>query len=427
VIAQWARKPGIIASGTFLVLAACSANSGNAPGTELSAGGSAGDSNGGSAGEMSVPGTGGDDANNPCFADDPNADWDGDGWTIAQGDCNDCSANVNPGAYDFPGNGIDEDCNGIADDEPHGCDVGFPIEGMDARDAARALGLCRFTSEDATGPAKTWGVISAAYVFADGASKSSMPDTSGDGCTGEGGENAAPNALSHSILSAFGSVMPRQGQSMVVLSSGVALPGVPSDPFEGSQMCTKSATPEGIPPSSTSACPDVANEIRVAYDPMALELRVRVPTNAKSFSFDFNFFTVEYPKYICSQYNDFFAALLFSEHPDTPKLNNISFDKLGNPVSVNNGFLEVCDPGTHGGKQFPCPLGSKDLMGTRFQGHGATGWLRTAAAVVPGEEIVVRFAIWDMQDHKLDSTVLIDNIQWEVEEGEAGTERPPLK
>ena len=53
----------------------------------------------------------------------PDDDWDHDGWSTAQGDCNDCDPNANPGAYDVIGGldggpGQDEDCSGKADDEP---------------------------------------------------------------------------------------------------------------------------------------------------------------------------------------------------------------------------------------------------------------------------------------------------------------------
>ena len=74
---------------------------------------------------------------------------------------------------------------------------------------------------------------------------------------------------------------------------------------------------------------------------------------------------------------------------------NIAFDKIGNPVSVNNAFIEVCgclgnppSPCQAGGKSFDCPLGDLELVGTGFgfdscpgcQDHGGTGWLRTMRA-----------------------------------------------
>jgi hypothetical protein len=49
-------------------------------------------------------------------------DNDGDGWTLAQGDCDDTRTSVNPGAQEIVGDRIDNDCDGLADenaaDEP---------------------------------------------------------------------------------------------------------------------------------------------------------------------------------------------------------------------------------------------------------------------------------------------------------------------
>ena len=46
-------------------------------------------------------------------------DADGDGYTVAEGDCNDADATINPGARDRGGkkwaDGIDNDCNNIVD------------------------------------------------------------------------------------------------------------------------------------------------------------------------------------------------------------------------------------------------------------------------------------------------------------------------
>jgi RHS repeat-associated protein len=40
-------------------------------------------------------------------------DADGDGYTGDRGDCNDTNASINPGAFDIPGDGIDQNCNGV--------------------------------------------------------------------------------------------------------------------------------------------------------------------------------------------------------------------------------------------------------------------------------------------------------------------------
>jgi hypothetical protein len=43
---------------------------------------------------------------------------------------------------------------------------------------------------------------------------------------------------------------------------------------------------------------------------------------------------------------------------------------------------------------------------------GSTGWLSTTAPIQPGEDVTLRFVIFDEGDGVLDSAVLIDNFQW---------------
>lgn len=361
-----------------------------------------------------------------CDNADLTGDLDGDGWSVADGDCNDCTELINPGAYDYPG-GVDEDCSGTPDDEPTGCDVGLGIEGNDPMDAARALGLCRVAQEGATGAARTWGVLSARYVYPDGSTASGTPKSFGTNCVGTGGEGAPPNPLSHGVLPSFGKVIvPQQGGTMLALSSGVARSGYNGDSPVGAHMCTRSAMPPGYPIPSSGACPNQSiDDKSIAYDAIALEVRLRVPSNAKTFAFDFDFYTYEYPDYVCTAYNDFFVALVSPAPTGAGVGGNVSFDDQGNPVSVNNGFLEACAPGTYGGKTFSCPLGLNELLQTGFDGRGATGWLQTSAPVAAGSEITIRFAIWDMGDDAYDSTVLLDDFHWEVEQLPPVTTRPP--
>jgi hypothetical protein len=96
---------------------------------------------------------------------------------------------------------------------------------------------------------------------------------------------------------------------------------------------------------------------------------------------------------------------------------NIAFDSKGNPVSVNNAFLDVCGctggpPCTAGGKVFDCPLGTTDLTGTGFESHAATGWLVTTAPAEPGTTITLLLGVYDSGDGVLDSTALIDSFRW---------------
>jgi hypothetical protein len=412
--------------GIALGIACVGCSSANSDGSLFK--GNTGGANGGVGGAISFGGGGNGGTNvqidPPCGNVDDGVDRDGDGFNVAQGDCNDCSPQMNPGAYDFANNGVDEDCNGTKDDEPFGCDQGLPLDGNDPMDAAKSLGLCKFADAGGTG----WGVISARYVFADGSTSSQMPQSFMT-CTGNGGQGSPPNAQSHGILPSFGNqLQPREGKSMVALSSGVARSGVNGDSPGGAEMCTKSGTPGGFPTPSTAACPgQQIDDTPTAHDPMALELEIRAPTNAKSIAFDFDFYTYEFPVYVCTQYNDFFVALLDSGHPSIPANKNVAFDAQKNPVSVNNGFLEVCSPQQAGGKNFGCSLGTGELGGTGFDEHAATGWLQTTVSINPGETFKIRFAVWDMGDEVLDSTVLVDNFRFDVNEGQNQTVRPPPK
>jgi hypothetical protein len=52
-------------------------------------------------------------------------DGDGDGWCEGVGDCNDGDPGVHPGAYDMCGDGIDQNCNGQADEPQDGDGDGY--------------------------------------------------------------------------------------------------------------------------------------------------------------------------------------------------------------------------------------------------------------------------------------------------------------
>ncbi len=336
---------------------------------------------------------------------DPEKDKDGDGYK-AKDDCNDDNPLVNPGAFEIPGDKIDNDCDGKVDNDEPDCDKGdLKLDSKDPVDFAKALGVCRTTTADATGKDKKWGLLGAKLVAVDGA--------------------GAVDPLQHGIHAKFGAVItPRQGKNLVALSSGTAR--TPTDPGftqpRSPSFTTSSAvTPPAGFPKNVASCP-AASDTK-ANDSVALELTLRVPTNAKSLRYDFDLFTSEYIAFVCSAYHDQFVALLDSAAPlDAKYAKNITFDGSGIPIGASQpAFLEVCKPGTSGtgGLVFACGKGVKELEGTGFletgspNENGSTSWLSTQAAVVPGETITLRFMIWDVSDHLLDSTVLLDNFRWD--------------
>jgi hypothetical protein len=329
-------------------------------------------------------------------------DVDGDGFPF-ENDCNDCSPQINPGAYDFPGDGADEDCDGSDATSDGDCDVGLALDSSDPFDAARAMGLCTMTDEGSS----HWGVISARFVHADG---TGTPDSE----------------LQHGILPALGAQSPPQGGAFLALSSGVAR--APDQPGFTPDCDAFRDRPEPFPPGDSThspACPGVT--AGAPYDSIALEFRIRVPTNARSFAFASAFFTYEYPDFICQEFNDFFVVMRQS----AGSWDNIVRDMDGNAVSVNNAFLASCRAGSHGGRDFDCPLGIGFLDQTGYDGSwpcgydpasgvtggvgGSTGWLQTTAPVMPGEILTLRFAIWDSGDPDLDSLVIVDAWEWQVD------------
>jgi hypothetical protein len=348
-------------------------------------------------------------------------DHDGDGFAGTGGDCNDCDPNINPGAFDIAANGVDEDCNNTPDDEPTNCDKGLKIDSKDPFDGAKAMDLCRKTASGAQGAQRTWGVTSAKYV---------LPDSTVS--------NSPKLDFGHGILTAFGkdskkpkNSKPQLGSSMFAISSGTARQ--PTDPdyqdVGGFDKGITSGSPAPYP-KDTPACPGVVTG--TPHDGAALLLTIRVPTNANSFTLQSAFFTYEWPGFICSTYNDSFVVMM-KPQPAKLKDQNILFDQDGNPVSVNNSFLQVCGPpGTYGGKPFKCPQGDTMLIATgfgqdtAFSDHGGTGWLTTTVPVdtLRGKEITLLFAIWDSGDGILDSSALLDNFAWSVNGATGVTTNP---
>jgi hypothetical protein len=402
--------------GAVAIAAACSSNGGNdtmfqSGGTGASAGsgaqgtgGSGAIGSGGSGGSILIDapsGSGGSTGGTTgSCASGADEDKDQDGWSKNQGDCNDCDTKVNPGAIDVlntaDGGSVwgDEDCDGTPGSSGQTtCDQGLPLDYMDPLNAAKAIELCK-----TTGPTdKTYGLIEAKWTRADGAAYSP-------------GYNAG-------IQPSFGpNVNTQAGSSMLAISSGHArVPGQPNACGLLTCMTSGAGTPPAGFPQDSPSCQQSPN----INDDIALEVRLRAPTNATGYRFKFRFYSFEYPEWVCTSFNDQFIALV-NPAPTGAINGNISFDTQNNPVSVNVAFFDVC-PG--------CPAGTADLTGTGFDvwnDAGATVWLQTQAPVTGGEEISIRFAIWDTGDAAYDSTALIDAFEWIADSGSVDIGTTPV-
>jgi hypothetical protein len=347
-------------------------------------------------------------------ADNP-PDVDGDGWNACQGDCcedtTQCGtpATVNPGAYDIPADMTDNDCDGGVDN-PLACVSSAKLANVAPQDGATAIELCQTTTASPPLPQKKWGVLNAQWLLADG----SVP--SAQGLSDIQNWQAA-------ILTNYGSGPTdgaRKGSTLLGMSNGkMRTPSLPGWPGTPSTSFTTAVQPPAIYTGAhggnllpgkcgNTTCPVGTG----ANDSVNLRLSIRVPTNAPSFTYDFRFFSMEYQTYQCTLFNDYFLALITTGAAGIPADHNISFDANGSAVSVNNGFFQVC--GGNGKNCGTCPNGTADLAGTGMDGvsGGGTAWLTTKAPVVPGETMTLDVTVFDVQDHILDSLVLVDNWQW---------------
>ncbi|HEY1954115.1 MAG TPA: MXAN_6577-like cysteine-rich protein [Polyangiaceae bacterium] len=396
----------------------------------------------------------------PC--DSSTTDCDGDGWKVSDGDCCDkpgpCGAEpalVNPGAVEVVGNGVDDNCNGLVDlfdnVDTQPCDSALASNSGNAGDYAKALGICRTTTQSPPLPQKTWGLLSAELVRADG---TPLTDQSG-----------------HSIRTKFGdNILPLNGQSMVVLSNGTAsdatqlLPGpnggAPNGPnvsyaFAPSSavdiancangLCIKDWLAAANPPLKAAGqlpaapnCGDITDPT-TANDSVMLVLTIRAPTNARAFSFNSYFFSAEFPEYVCTPYNDQFIALVDTPNgtpspianPVDKNLMTLTQNNQKWPIAINiasgTSVFSVCDAASKTNQcqgtsvsGISCGLGATQLSGTGFEKPvtdqcligGGTYWLTTAGNVIPGDIVQLRIAIWDVSDDIYDSTALIDGFQW---------------
>ncbi|MBX3216475.1 MAG: choice-of-anchor L domain-containing protein [Labilithrix sp.] len=349
-----------------------------------------------------------------------------------------------PGNYDIPDNGCDDDGDGKVDNPPT-CDDGLDVTG-DAEDFARAMGICTKAS------AKGYGLVSATF-------------------TRGFNRNEAPQAEQHGILPKFGNVIkPREGGSLGVLSTGHAreyngaanapfggVGGTRNNPrFNGKDWYNYGRAVPGRPGNGTAppGFPKAASGCQqesAVNDVISLKLELKAPRNVSGIRFDFNFYSGEWPAYICSPFNDGFIAYLTAKGFNSGVGDNMSFDKDNNPVSVNNGFFDRCTPNFQTGcapdsertATSACPGGVAELGGTGFGidgawcsvydggssarsvNGGATGWLTSQAPVEAGETFTLELMIWDTGDALLDSSVLVDNFAWAEGAVSTSTDRPP--
>jgi hypothetical protein len=272
---------------------------------------------------------------------------------------------LDPTAFEFPGNGLDDNCDGKTDDVSL-CDTG--LASGTAADYSKALDLCTGTSDFAV----------------------------------------AASDKSHGIRGKFGTTFaPQSGANMVMLSTGIA--AAPAEPnYAAPQQGTdfKFNTSVNVPLGKcTGAAPK---------DAMVLRVKVTVPPNATAMAFDFAFFSSEYPEYIGQQYSDSFSAVVTG----VAYSGDVLGDALGKCFNANNITFTTCP-------ETSCVKGGAGLTGTGYEGDkvgGAYGWSTASFPVKAGDTVTVEFTVFDVGDGIFDTAVLLDSLRFT----NAGLSKPTL-
>jgi hypothetical protein len=370
-------------------------------------------------------------------------DCDGDGYKKAN-DCNDNDSTINPEAYDFPGDGIDNDCDGTVDDPVTNCGPNTTAA-SDASNYGRTLDLCVQNSVTNAGK-KFDPLVAAAFGKITGTFPPATINTNYQKALGR--------------LAKFGDNAARNGADLVAMSTGVLGDHDPRTSANSELNTTSVMDPCSVVPINAADCKSLTSgtsqppiggfSTLSAHDYQEIKLTVKVPSNANAMLFDFSFFSTEFNEFWKSDYNDAFFAIVTSQ-----KLKgiNVAKDANGLGITVNSGYFQICPapPGPSGlasgkagglancvgeptdpaGKIFgslnntgfagelqatpstnDTTMGFVDTSGLYVYG-GSSGWLTSRFGVTPGETMTIRFIIFDSGDGVLDSAVVLDNLRWE--------------
>ena len=374
-------------------------------------------------------------------------DCDHDGYT-APADCDDTNPDTNPEAYDFKGDGIDNDCSGKADDPVESCETVPTTAPGSPTDFARAADLCAQRS-----------TTSAGAVF-DPLVKASWGQVKGLGPGQRIWISDTKPVQQTNIVSTFGGNTPRRGLTMAGLSTGPwgaldprSSPSLDDPAFKLLDAC-------GDIPLTGADCTALTNGAPTGslsvQDWAELTLTVKVPSNARAMVFDFAFHSSEFNQFWNSALNDAFFVLVTSKSSAGA---NVAKDSHGLAVTVNSGFFQLCpkSPGPAGLSQDKaaglqqCVGVDGDatqnvtgtLKGTGYDGAatstddtvhaqngnlyvygGGSGWLTGRFPVAPKETLTVRIIVLDTFDGLKDSAVLVDHLTWDSVSG-SGVDRPP--
>ena len=209
------------------------------------------------------------------------------------------------------------------------------------------------------------------------------------------------------ILQSLGTMFPTDGSNFVLLSTGIA----------GANPVTTNSEDPGSERGTWfgKKYPGWGD----SFDEAKFTMDLKVPPLMHNLSYDLQFFSMEYPDYVGSQYNDKVTVTVNSPSKGT---STYMFD-------VNSGdfvFKSSDIPGTgfdlfavkwiwwlH--KWVPTSPSGVDTVTTTphwSDDAGASALVTRVCPVSPNETVTVTFDIRDVGDNQFDSAVFIDNVRF---------------
>jgi pimeloyl-ACP methyl ester carboxylesterase len=186
-------------------------------------------------------------------------------------------------------------------------------------------------------------------------------------------------AAASAVFPTLGVIQPKLGDTLVVLSTGVAGSSAPEPGFD-------------------------FDPVDVGGDQVVLTLVLNVPAGTNRLSFDYNFLSAESPDYIGSIYNDTFAAIL----TDANGVREIARSSVNSaafiPVSATNAGGSGFDLFTEN------PSGVDTSFGGGLPDAGVTGFRNISVEIAGDGQVTLEFLIEDRGDGILDSAVVLDGL-----------------
>jgi len=181
------------------------------------------------------------------------------------------------------------------------------------------------------------------------------------------------------VFSNLGVIQPKQGDTLAVLSSGVAGTSAPEPGVD--------FAPGGV-----------------SGDTVSLVIDLDVPEGSNRLSLDFNFLSAEFPDFVGSIFNDTFVV----------RVTDANGTRTIASASVNSSFFFAASGSRAGGTGFDIftedPSGVDTSFGGGLPDAGVTDWQSVEVEIAGGGPVTLQFTIGDLGDGILDSAVVLDSV-----------------